>query len=340
MTANRVLIIAEAGVNHDGSLEKAIELVDIAAKAGADAIKFQTWITEDIATQDAPKAAYQVQNDGAQNSQYEMLKRLELSYADFRKVKKICDDKKIIFLSTPDEKKSLDFLVDELGMSMIKIGSGEITNIGFLRDVGRKNRTVILSTGMSTLEEVERAVHELRSSGAKDIRVLHCTSAYPASFEHLNLKAMITMKSALNLPIGYSDHSLGTEVSVAAVALGAQIIEKHFTYDSNAKGPDHAASLDPDELKSLVKQIRNIELALQGDGLKKPQPGEMETRLVTRKGLYAKRAFEKGDAITLEGLNYMRPIGHISCEHLDNVVGKRAKSRIEKGQSLNWSDLE
>ncbi len=340
MKSKKVLIIAEAGVNHNGSLKLAKLLVDAAKKSGADIIKFQTWITEELVDKSAPKAKYQKENDGIFTSQFEMLKKLELSQNDFKQLKNYCDKKKIKFLSTPDEEKSLHFLVDKLGMDLIKVGSGEVNNIPFLKKIGAKRKKVILSTGMSTIVEVEKAYKTLLDSGAKEVALLHCTSNYPAPFNSINLTAMLQLKNVFGVEYGYSDHSEGTEVSVAAVALGATIIEKHFTLDKNMLGPDHTASMSPDELILLVKQIRNVELAMSGSGVKEPTILEMETKKVIQKGLYWKSDFNKGAVIRSDHLISKRPVNGVSVEEHDFVVGKILIKNVKNGKPLKKSDFE
>lgn len=340
MTSKKVLIIAEAGVNHNGSLELAKLLVDAAKRSGADIVKFQTWITEDLVDTMAPKATYQKINDGIETSQFEMLKKLELSHNDFKELKNYCDEKKIMFLSTPDEEKSLHFLVDKLGMNLIKVGSGEVTNIPYLKIIGAKRKKVILSTGMSTLKEVEKAYKTLLDAGAEKVALLHCTSNYPASFDSINLKAMLQLKTRFGVEYGYSDHSKGTEVSVAAVALGATIIEKHFTLDKNMEGPDHKASMSPDELSILVKQIRNVELAISGSGIKEPTISEIETKKVVQKGLYWKNDFSKGTIINSDNLIAKRPINEVSVEEYDYIIGKKLLKDVKNGNPLKRVDFE
>lgn len=335
----KVLIIAEAGVNHNGDIQLAKKLVDIAKAANADYVKFQTWITEDIMDKLAPKAAYQTENDG-EGSQYDMAKKLELSFDVFEEIKKYCDHVGINFLSTPDEKRSLDFLVDELKMEIIKVGSGEITNIPFLRNIGKKRKKVILSTGMATMEEVHTAYQTLINSGAVTVSILHCTSDYPAALHSINLFAMQDLEKTFNTEIGYSDHTLGFEVSIAAVALGAKIIEKHFTIDKNLPGPDHKASLDPHELKTFVQLIRQTEIALQGDGKKHPQPCEIAIRDVVLKGIYINLDLNAGDILKEEHMLYKRPIGQIPVGKFDQVVNQKVKRKITKGSPLQWDDLD
>ena len=263
-----VYIIAEAGVNHNGRLDLALKLCDAAKEAGVDAVKFQTWKTEKIVTKSAAKAAYQEENTGCDQSQFEMLKELELSYSDFEKINDYCKKIGVQFLSTPDEEESLDFLCS-MNLPFVKIGSGEVTNIPYLRVIGSKHQKVVISTGMSTLADVEKAYNTLMKSGAKEVAMLHCTTNYPCPYEEVNLQAMQTMKAAFKCQVGYSDHTMGIEVPIAAVAMGAEIIEKHFTLDRTMDGPDHQASLEPQELKQMVKSIRNIEQSM-GDGIKRP----------------------------------------------------------------------
>ena len=270
----RTCIIAEAGVNHNGDVAIAKKLCLAAKNAGADIVKFQTWITEKIITQNVKQADYQSENTGSNQSQFDMLKKLELSYDDFREIKKYCDEIGIIFASTADEQDSLDFLVD-LGIPFIKIGSGDIGNIPYLRYMGTKKMPVILSTGMSTLGDVEISIQALREGGAKNIKLLHCTTNYPCPYNDVNLKAMDTLRTAFGLDVGYSDHTEGIEVAIAAVARGATIIEKHFTLDKNMDGPDHKASMEPDEFRCMVEGIRNVEISL-GRERKCPTESEIE----------------------------------------------------------------
>ncbi|MEK7376216.1 MAG: N-acetylneuraminate synthase family protein, partial [Candidatus Margulisiibacteriota bacterium] len=261
-----VFIIAEAGVNHNGSVKLALKLVDAAKEAGADAVKFQTFITEKCISKNTVLAGYQKRNAGAKKSQYEMAKELELPLESFKIIKDRCSKKGIIFLSTPDEEESLDYLCG-LRMPIIKIGSGDSNNIPLIAYAAKKKRPVILSTGMCDLKDVAEAVKAVKAAGNNEIALMHCTTEYPAPFSELNLKAMATLAKKFGLPVGYSDHTAGIEASIAAVAMGAKIIEKHFTLDKNMKGPDHKASLSADELKQLVKAVRNIELSV-GTGIK------------------------------------------------------------------------
>ncbi len=259
---NQVYIIAEAGVNHNGRLDLALQLCEAAKEAGVDAVKFQTFKTENILIESAEKAEYQKENTGdSEESQFDMVKNLELSYEDFNEVQKYCKEIGIEYLSTPDDEESLEFLLSQ-GMKLIKVGSGEISNIPYLRTIGSKKKSVILSTGMSTLKEVERAYNELLDAGALEVALLHCTTNYPCPMDEVNLSAMNTLRDAFKCEVGYSDHTLGVEVTVSSVALGATIVEKHFTLDTTMDGPDHIASLNPQELKTMVTMIRNIEQAM------------------------------------------------------------------------------
>ena len=286
MKIERKIIIAEAGVNHNGSLELAKRLIEAAADAGADAVKFQTFVAEEVVSINAPKAEYQKQATDASESQYEMIKKLELSREAHKELMEYAKNKNIMFLSTPFDERSVDLLV-ELGVPLIKISSGEITNHPFLRYIAKKDLPIILSTGMSTLEEVREAVSVIKKTGCNDLTLLHCTSNYPALFEDCNLRAMKTMADAFKIPVGYSDHTPGRVVPVAVAALGACVIEKHFTLDKNLPGPDHKASLDPDELKDMVYDIRKVEKAL-GSSVKAPVELELEVRNVVRRSIVAK----------------------------------------------------
>lgn len=318
-----VYIIAEAGVNHNGQLNLALKLCDAAKEAGVDAVKFQTWKTENIVTASAQQAAYQTENTGKQESQFDMLKRLELSYEHFTYIQEYCKQIGIDFLSTPDEEESLAFLMNDLRLPWVKIGSGEVTNIPYLRTIASYHKPVILSTGMSTLAQVATAYDTLLEAGAPQVSLLHCTTNYPCPYDEVNLRAMQTMKDAFKCRVGYSDHTMGTEIPVAAVAMGAEIIEKHFTLDRTMDGPDHKASLEPDELKLMVRQIRHIETAL-GDGIKRPNHSEAENAKVVQKSILAKRPIIKGETLTPEMLTVKRAGAGISATHWDVVVGAYA----------------
>ena len=320
--SKHVYIIAEAGVNHNGRLDLALQLCDAAKEAGVDAIKFQTWKTELIISKNTEMADYQKKNLGNDDSQYDMLKKLELSYDNFRLIKDYCDNIGIQFLSTADETESLDFLC-ELGMPLIKLGSGEITNIPYLRYCAKKNMPLIISTGMCNLSDVATAFDVLTEAGAKDITLLHCTTNYPCPKDEVNLRAMQTMKDAFKCKVGYSDHTMGTEIPIAAVAMGAEIIEKHFTLDRNMEGPDHKASLEPQELKYMVDCIRNIEVAF-GDGIKRPNPSEVEISKVVLKSIVAKVPINKGETLTANNMTIKRAGSGIPAAHWDMIVGTKA----------------
>lgn len=317
-----VYIIAEAGVNHNGKLDLALKLCDAAKEAGVDAVKFQTWKTENIVTARARQAAYQTENTGVEESQFDMLKKLELSYDHFRYIQDYCKKIGIDFLSTPDEEESLEFLVS-LGLPFIKVGSGEVTNIPYLRKIASCGKPVILSTGLSTLAQVATAYDTLLQAGAPTVSLLHCTTNYPCPYDEVNLRAMQTLKDAFKCQVGYSDHTMGTEIPVAAVAMGAEIIEKHFTLDRTMEGPDHKASLEPAELKLMVEQIRHIEVAM-GDGIKRPNKSEAENAKVVQKSILAKRPIKMGEKLTEEMLTVKRAGAGISASLWDNVIGAYA----------------
>lgn len=327
-----VYIIAEAGVNHNGDIEIAKQLCLEAQKAGADAVKFQTWQTEKIITKEVEQAQYQVENTGKQESQFEMLKRLELPYAAFKEIKDYCIQIGIDFCSTPDEEESLDFLVG-LGVPFLKVGSGEIGNLPYLRKIGSQGLPIILSTGMSGLGDVEESIQALRDGGAEQISLLHCTTSYPCPFEMVNLKAMQTLHQAFQLPVGYSDHTKGIEVAIAAVAMGATIIEKHFTLDKNMEGPDHLASTEPEEFRQMVEAIRHIESAL-GSGVKKQTEAEREVSKVVMKKIVARKSIRQGDIIKEEDLVTKRCSKGIAAKYWDFVVGSRAIKDYEMDEAV------
>lgn len=319
---NKTIVIVEAGVNHNGSIKTAIELVDKAVLANADVIKFQTFIAEELTTKNAEKAEYQKKNIGSESTQLEMLKKLELSKDEFVLLKNYCEKKEIEFLSTAFDIKSIDFLVT-LDMKRWKIPSGEITNLPYLIKIAKLKQPVILSTGMSTLEEIETAVSVLRNNGVTDLTVLHCTTEYPTPFDDVNLNALHTIKEKFGVKVGYSDHTTGIEVPIAAVALGAVVIEKHFTLDRNMEGPDHKASLEPHELKAMVDAIRNIEKAL-GDGIKQPAESEKKNMAIARKSIVAKVDIKAGELLTEDNLTVKRPGNGISPMNWFEVIGKKA----------------
>ncbi|MEA3495095.1 MAG: N-acetylneuraminate synthase, partial [Bacteroidota bacterium] len=317
----KTFIIAEAGVNHNGSIETAKKLIDVAVDAGADAVKFQTFIAKDLVSKSSPKAEYQKKTTNKKESQFEMIKKLEISFEDHLELKSYCEKKRIKFLSSAFDLDSID-LLEKIGMDIYKIPSGEITNLPYLRKIGKLNKKVILSTGMASLEEIDNALKVITKSGTKDkdITVLHCNSEYPTPMTDVNLKAMLHIKNEFDIKIGYSDHTLGIEVPVAAVVLGAKVIEKHFTLDKTMDGPDHKASLEPDELKAMVDAIRNIEKAM-GEGIKKPSPSELKNKDIARKSIVAKIKIKKGDIFTEENLAVKRPGTGINPMEWDNVIG-------------------
>lgn len=332
---NKTFIIAEAGVNHNGKIELAYKLIVAAKETGVDAVKFQTFKAEKIVSKKTKMARYQIENLQKDESQLEMLKKLEISYGDFRKLKKYCDKIGIMFLSTPDEEESLDFLVDSIKIPIIKVGSGELTNLPFLRCIAKKNKPIIISTGMGNLGEVESALNILTNSGTKrkNITILHCTTNYPCPYEEVNLKAMLSLKEAFKLSVGYSDHTLGIEVPISAVSLGATVIEKHFTLDKNMEGPDHKASLEPNELKAMVKAIRNIEEAL-GDGIKKPNKSEIDIMKVARKSIVASKDIKKGEIFNDDNITVKRPGTGISPMRWNEIVGKIAKKDFKEDELI------
>lgn len=330
-------IMAEAGVNHNGSLEMAKRLVETAVSAGADAVKFQTFKAERLASASASKAAYQLQTTDASESQVAMLRRLELSAADHRALQAYCRKRRILFLSTPFEEDSADFLAD-LGVPAFKIPSGEITNLPFLAHVARKGKPMIMSTGMSTLTEVRQAVETIRAAGNDQLVLLHCVSAYPADPADANLRAMQTLSSAFGVPVGYSDHTPGIEVALAAVALGACLVEKHFTLDRNLPGPDHLASLEPEELRALVRGIRIVERSL-GHGRKEPTASEAETVAVVRKSVVAAHNLPAGALVERADLAMKRPGTGIPPGEASRVVGRRTRRSLTADELLSWIDL-
>ena len=321
---SRVFIIAEAGVNHNGSLEIAKALVDAAAQAGADAVKFQTFKASNLVSKSAQKADYQKKTTGVAETQYSMLERLELDKLAHQVIIEHCRNKKILFLSTPFDAESIDML-QGFGMPIYKIPSGEITNLPYLRHVGQLGKEIILSTGMAHLDEIGSALDVLEREGTlrSNITVLHATTEYPCPIEEVNLNAMLTIHKAFNVRVGYSDHTPGIDVPIAAVALGARVIEKHFTLDRSMDGPDHKASLEPDELNAMVKAIRNIEEAL-GDGIKRTMASEVKNKLAVRKSLVASREIKAGEFFSAENMGTKRPGTGISPMLWDEVIGKRA----------------
>lgn len=342
MKSGQVLIIAEAGVNHNGELKKAIELIDAACEAGADVLKFQTFKAEKLVSLSAGKAEYQKKNDPNDDStQFEMLKALELSEKDHHTLKDECEKRGIQFLSTAFDEDGIQFLQD-LGVPFFKSPSGELTNRPYLARLAGTGKPVILSTGMATMDEIGAAIDVLTQNGlGKDqIIVLHCNTDYPTAPEDANLLAMNTIGRELGVKVGYSDHTLGIEVPIAAVALGAKVIEKHFTLDRSLPGPDHRASLEPDELKQMVTAIRIVEKAIAGDGRKIPTPGELKNRDIARKSLFVKSALEKGQIIDYPDLIALRPGDGISPMEIDRVVGKKTTRIIHPNEQLKWDQIE
>jgi N-acetylneuraminate synthase/N,N'-diacetyllegionaminate synthase len=336
----RTCVIAEAGVNHNGLLANALRLVDVASEAGADAVKFQTFKAESLVTSDAETPDYQKKVPGGGERQWEILKALELSFEDFARLKDYCDKRGIEFLSSPFDAESARFLVEDLGVGRLKIPSGEIVNLPFLAYLAAFGRPMILSTGMSDLAEVERAVGVIRSAApTAPLTLLHCTTNYPCPFEDVNLTAMVTLKERFGLPVGYSDHTMGIEVAVAAVALGAEVVEKHFTLDRNLPGPDQRCSLEPEELAQMVRSIRNIERAL-GDGEKKPTAAELQIRERVRRSLVLTRPVAAGATLAPADLIAKRPGGGIPPADLDRVLGRRLRADKGADELLQWADLQ
>ena len=331
---NKVFIVAEAGVNHNGDINLAKKLIDIAVKAGADAVKFQTFKTELCVSKNAKKASYQEENTDKEESQFDMIKKLELNENMHKELIAYCKQKNITFLSTPFDSDSIK-LLDELGLSTFKIPSGEITNLPYLRQIGGLNKKIILSTGMANLGEVEAAIDVLVKSGTKreNISLLHANTQYPTPMEDVNLKAMITLKNAFGLEVGYSDHTLGIEVDIAAVAMGAKIIEKHFTLDKSMPGPDHKASLEPGELAAMVEAIRNIELAL-GDGLKHFSKSESENIKIARKSIVAKCDIKKGEIFSEQNICVKRPGDGINPMRWDEVIGQISQKDYKQDELI------
>lgn len=331
---NHTLIIAEAGVNHNGDLELAKKLIDVAADAGADLVKFQTFSADRLATRDAQKADYQVQNTDCHESQYEMLRRLELTNEMHKELIAHCAMRNIGFFSTGFDIQSVDLLAG-LGQKVFKIPSGEITNMPYLRHIGQRGQNVILSTGMATISDIEAAIDVLERSGTprSNMTVLHCTTEYPAPIAAVNLRAMQSIRRAFGVAVGYSDHTPGIEVSIAAVALGASVIEKHFTLDRNLPGPDHKASLEPNELKAMVTNIRNIEVAL-GDGIKRITISEAKNKSIVRKSLVASKSIKLGECFSSQNITAKRPGVGISPMLWDDVVGRKARRDFSQDELI------
>ena len=329
---NHVYIIAEAGVNHNGDLKIAKEMVLAAKRAGADAIKFQTFVTENLVTRNARTAEYQKQNTGKQETQYEMLKKLELSYEDYRELKEVCSETGIEFLSTPFDIESIKIL-EKLDIDKFKVPSGEITNYPYLVQIARTGKPVIMSSGMCTWTEIADAVQVLRAHGTTELSLLHCTTEYPAPYDEINLKVINAMQEKFGVTVGYSDHTQGIEIAVAAVAMGAEIIEKHFTLSRDMEGPDHKASLEPEELKAMVQAIRNVEKAI-GNSQKRPSQSEIENMKIVRKSIVAKREIKAGELFSEKNLTTKRPGTGISPMMWETVIGHTAVRNFEKDECI------
>jgi N,N'-diacetyllegionaminate synthase len=333
----KCFIIAEAGVNHNGNLEIAKKLIDVACDAKVDAIKFQSFKADKLVTKDAIKAEYQKRNTG-NGSQYEMLKKLELSYDDHIILKEYCEKKGTTFISTPFDFESVD-LLEKLDIHLYKISSGDLTNIPLLKYIAKLDKPMIISTGMANLGEVESAVEQIKAVGNDKISLLHCTSNYPTAYKDVNLNAMLTLKNAFKVQVGYSDHTSGIEIPIAAVAMGAEIIEKHFTLDKNMEGPDHKASLNPEELKVMVNSIRNIEIAF-GDGIKKCNKNEEDTKKVARKSIVASKKIKSGETISYENIDFRRPGTGISPLLVNEVIGKTAINDININEFITFNSIK
>ena len=331
-------IIAEAGVNHNGSVETAHQLVDAAAQAGADAVKFQTFTADSLAVPDAPKAEYQERTSDPAQSHFDMLRSLELSADHHKELMAHCEEAGLLFMSSAFDEGSADLLAD-LGVAVFKIPSGELTNLPLLAHIARKGKPMVVSTGMAYLGEVEQAVKTISEAGNRDIILLHCVSNYPADPSDINLRAMHTMATSFGLPVGYSDHTMGIEVPIAAVALGASVLEKHFTLDRDASGPDHRASLEPDELAAMVRGIRTAEIAL-GHGRKEPAPSEAGTASVARKSLVAARDISAGGTITEDMIAIKRPGTGLPPAMRPYVIGRTARVDVPTGVLLSLDLLE
>ncbi len=331
---HKVFIIAEAGVNHNGSLAVAKGLIDAAVEAQADAVKFQTFKADRLISKLAPKTEYQKKTTDKKESQLAMIKKLELDNGIHKKLISYCKKRGIVFLSTPFDIESIDIL-NKYDIGIFKIPSGEITNLPYLRHIGKSGKPIIISTGMATLGEIETALNVLEKAGTpvERITVLHCNTEYPTPMEDVNLRAMLAIRDAFGVKVGYSDHTLGIEVPIAAVALGATVIEKHFTLDKNMEGPDHKSSLDPDELKAMIKAIRNIEKAF-GDGVKRPSESELKNRHIVRKSIFSSKNIRVGDLLTEKNITTKRPGTGISPIEWDRVVGSKAIRNFKEDELI------
>ena len=338
---NKTIIIAEAGVNHNGDINTAKRLIDVAAKAGVDYVKFQTFKADRLVSPKAKKAKYQIENDiSKDDSQLNMLKKLELSDTDHKELITYCKLKKISFFSTAFDEEGISYL-STLNFDMFKIPSGELTNFPYLRAIAKTGLPVILSTGMANLEEIEKSINILISNGTKknQITVLHCNTEYPTPMKDVNLKAMLTIKEKLGVSIGYSDHTLGIEVPIAAVAMGAEIIEKHFTLDRGLKGPDHKASLEPKELINMVSSIRNIEKAISGTGIKEASLSEKKNIHIARKSIHLSKDLTSGSIIKEQDIISLRPGDGICTMNWEDIIGKQVNKDLKKFTKLTWEDI-
>ena len=328
-------IIAEAGVNHNGSIELAKKLIDVAKSAGADAVKFQTFHAEEIVTLKSKKAIYQYR--AKEKTQYEMLKALELSFDEFRELKTYCDNKDIEFISTPYDIKSVKFL-NEIGVNRFKVASADIINKPLIETIAKTEKQIILSTGMATLGEIERTISLINDLGNRDIIFLHCTTSYPTPYEQVNMNVLGTLKKAFGLPVGYSDHTLGIEIPIMAVSMGAKVIEKHFTLDRTMEGPDHFASLEPDELKKMVGEIRNVEKGF-GSERKEITDEEKKNIFFMRRSIHASEDIKEGGIIKENNIKITRPFDGIEPWVLDVILGKKIKVKLKKDEPIKWEDL-
>lgn len=335
MTAKKVLIIAEVGVNHDGNIKTAKKMVDAAIKSGADAVKFQTFNAEELVTRDCKTADHQKKS--GMNNQFDLLKSEELTIDEFKELKNYCDKKNIEFISTPYDVKSVGVL-DEMGVKQFKVASAEIVNKPLLHAIAKTKKPVLLATGMASLGEIERAVNYIRSVGNKSLTLLHCTSSYPAPHDQVNMNFLTTLKNIFDYPVGYSDHTRGVEISVMAVALGATVIEKHFTLDKNIVGPDHWASAEPAEFKEMVDAVRNVEKAF-GTYEKILTENEQKNILYMRRSIHAVSDIKKGEKISLDDVKILRKNDGLSPWMIDTIVKKKAVRDIKKGQPITWDDL-
>jgi len=331
-------IIAEAGVNHNGDIDLAKKLIDAAVEAGVDAVKFQTWITEDLVTKNAPKANYQLETTGGGESQFEMIKKLELSFEEFKVLKKYCDKKNIIFLSTPDEEKSVDFL-QSIDVPAFKLSSGELTNFRMLKKIAKQGKPIILSVGMSTISQIRESIQILEDYGSNNIIILHCNVNYPTENKDVNLRVITTLKEEFNYPIGFSDHTMSVEVPVASVALGAMVVEKHFTLDRNMEGPDHSSSLEPNELKNMVEMIRSVEVAL-GSPEKIITESEMGNIGVMRKVIVASRDLKKGKILDSSDIVMKRAGEGLEPKHESMILGMKLTTSLLKDGAVTLEILE